>query len=480
MAKARNSATFSETFRIDPGELDRLGVLDPTLAIDTKLFIDPLLFGQSAHAEIHTAAVKEYRAHFELVIRCLAASRQRDDVAWRAARRLLQFHEIGGTCLGYGAGSIHGSGFGTDLTERLLRTGKEIVELGIRDPDLFPVMSLLEARIGSDRVSDMATNAAFSALAAFNARVLAALGLEAEDFEIGDKRGSFVRNPLQTRRTPVILVPRDILRALPIAHDWDGVASAASHNESLRRRVSAHITHIWAVREKRDREVLRRQALASREAFATLLDAVHEVPTEPYDVEGDPAGLATWARVAARYVAQHPLALTGPATSETEIDYVHRVVGEIVTHFRQLVENNGLNKVLYAGGRPRSESIAQRVFFGIADAYCRANDVDIAPEIDVGTGKIDFQFSRGYRSRVILEVKLSSNGKLVAAYTTQLGAYKDAQQTTRAIYLVIDVGGMGKKDDALVAARNAAAARGDPVSELEFVDARPRPPASKR
>jgi hypothetical protein len=47
MPKARNPTTFSRWFKVTPKALDKLGVLDPTLAIDTRLFIDPLLHGKN-------------------------------------------------------------------------------------------------------------------------------------------------------------------------------------------------------------------------------------------------------------------------------------------------------------------------------------------------------------------------------------------------------------------------------------------------
>ena len=79
-----------------------------------------------------------------------------------------------------------------------------------------------------------------------------------------------------------------------------------------------------------------------------------------------------------------------------------------------------------------------------------------------------------------MEIKLSTNSKLVSGYNTQLEVYKQAQQTTKAIYLVVDVGSMGKKDEKLIAARNAATSRGDPLSDLEFVDGTLKASASKR
>jgi hypothetical protein len=480
MAKVRNPTTFSAHFGVDRGELDSIGVFDPTLAVDTKLFIDPLLFRSSRHAEIHTAGVQQYRQHFERVITFLAATRRPEDVAWRSARRLLEFHELRGTCLGYGANSIAGSGFGRDLTEQLLLVGKEIVDLGIRDPDLFPAMALLEANIGADRISDMATNVALRALVAFNRRVLEQMHLQAETFDLDGVTGDFLANPFQKRRTPIILVPRDVLRKLPIARDWDGIADAAYKTEVLRRRVNEHIGEIWAAKTRRDKARLRAQALSSREAFQALLDVIHGVPHRAYDSLADPDGLVVWARMGKEYADRFPLRLLLPRPVES-VDEVHGVVRKIVSRFRQLVENNGLNRELYkARGVPRHESTAQRLFFAIAHSYCEANNLDLSPEVDSGSGEIDFKLSHGFDARVLVEVKLSTNPKVVSGYRTQLDVYKKAEETTRAVYLVIDMGKMGSKHKRLLTERNAASARGQPLSDLEFVDGKIKPSASKR
>lgn len=50
----------------------------------------------------------------------------------------------------------------------------------------------------------------------------------------------------------------------------------------------------------------------------------------------------------------------------------------------------------------------------------------------------------------------------------------------KAIYLVIDVGNMGRKESTLMKMRNAAAKRREPLSDLEFVDGTIKPSASKR
>ncbi len=480
MAKVKNPTTLSRYFRIDQLKLYKLGVLDPTLAIDTKLFIDPLLFQYSSHPELHSSAVKQYRRHFEKVIKFLARTRKPEDVAWRTARKLLEFHEICGTCLGYGTNSIRGSGFGPELTGRLVHVGKEIVDLGINDPDLFSAMALFEADIGPDRISDMVTNVVSGALLDFNKRILGKLGIDGEEFMIAEKTGRFLINPLQERRTPIILVPTDVLRSLPIAKDWDDVKDAAWKNEVLRNRINEHIGHIWAAKTKRDKEKLRAEALANKEAFQTLLDAIHGVPPRAYNVDTDPDGLIKWSPIGSQFANRFPLDLL-EFRHLSDLNIFHNLVKRIVERFQQLIEHNGLNKELYKeNGDPRREATAQRLFFAIAYCYCDANNVDISPEVDTGTGQVDFKLSKDFKSKVLVEIKLSTNTKLVHGYKTQLETYKRSERTMRAFYVVIDVGRIGKKDEYLFKVRNEASSKGKPLSELVLVDGTLKASASKR
>ena len=67
MAKIKNPILFSAHFGIDPKRLSKLGVFDPILNADTKLFIDPLLLKNSRHNEIKKAARQSWREHFEAI-----------------------------------------------------------------------------------------------------------------------------------------------------------------------------------------------------------------------------------------------------------------------------------------------------------------------------------------------------------------------------------------------------------------------------
>jgi hypothetical protein len=168
---------------------------------------------------------------------------------------------------------------------------------------------------------------------------------------------------------------------------------------------------------------------------------------------------------------------SAPGSPEAVLEVAEAIVGQ----FTHLIEKQGLNKELFErDGSPRHEATAQRLFFAVASSYCRANNVDISPEIDTGTGAVDFKLSVGHDARVLVELKLSTNGKLIAGYEAQLEAYKEAQETEHAMYLIIDVGKMGKKLETLTERRNAGTRIAKRQSALRVVDARTKPSASKR
>lgn len=478
MARARNPTTFAKHFNISAVRLRSLGAFNPTLAIDSRLFVDPLLLPRSQHNRLSRDAAAAYKRHFEHIVSLLVASRTQGDTAWRNAERLLAFSEVPGTCLGYSATSIYGRGFGPTLRERLIQTASEIVALGIRDPDLFLVLALLEDDVGPDLISDMVTNVILDPLLAFNKDILEAVGVPIRRFHLQGREIDLPQNPFYERPTPIILVPADILRELPIAYDVESAVDAAAESASIRAKVNAHIGRIWETKVRRDKQKLRALALSSPEAFRTLLDMIHAVDGKPYDVVLDPKGLISWATEAEQLTREHPLDLSDgdagtPAGMATK-------VGSLIEQFKFLVEDCGLSKSLWHDGDPLHEHYAQRLFFAVAFSYCKANNLDLSPEVDTGTGKIDFKVSHGHNRRVLVEIKLSTNTKVIQGYTGQLESYRRSHSATRAFYIVIDLGRFTARRQQLLQLRNSAALSGKPLSDLIFINGVIPPSASKR
>lgn len=158
---------------------------------------------------------------------------------------------------------------------------------------------------------------------------------------------------------------------------------------------------------------------------------------------------------------------------------LQRLVVMIIEHFTALIEKNNLWELLWHGDKPKREKAAQLIFFAVADTFCKANNIDIAPETNPGGGPVDFRFSKGYTNRVLVEIKLSK-GKVVQGYKTQIGIYQGASNTDNAIFLIINVGKMGQKLAEIMKHRDAQIQAGAMVPEIIIVDGRRRQSASVR
>ncbi len=346
-------------------------------------------------------------------------------------------------------------------------------------PDLFKLLPLLEEGIGADLISDMTTNVTLKNLIRLTGSICTELNVPMVEFRFIDERFLLPRNPTQRGMKPIIMVPKDILRTLPIASDWSEVEDVISENVEIRERVNRLIGDIWHIKTRREKkELVRRRALSSRQAFEALLSVIHEADIQPYDFGQDPKGLVAWHDIHESVAREFPLALAlaGPPSSQKAITLVNEIIGQ----FKTLIENQGLWRMLWDDGRPRNENNCQMLFFGIEDAYCKANNLDVTPEAETGAGPVDFKFSSGYAVKIIVEVKLSNNSRLVHGYTTQLDTYRTATSPVCAFYLIIDVGGMGRKLEQLVEIKNAQPASGTAISEIMLVNGQRRPSASRR
>jgi len=480
LAKITFPVLASQHFGVPSERFAELGVLEPTLNVDIKLFIDPLLLAHSRHSDFGLAARSAYEDHFRKVIGLLAASRRQGDPAWTAAFKKLEFPEVKNTCLGYGGDGIAGSGSGGERTMRAIQTAKEIIELGVDDPDLFVSMALLEEGIGPDRISDMTSNVILSELGRFTewASTQLAIPTSFQTIRLRTGRhisGRFPLNAAAAKPCALLLVPSDILRALPVAADFDAVSEAAAHNESLRNQVNEDIGSIFAKTTLEAKSDMRRWALASKQNFDELLTILNGIAPEPYNFRADPAGEILWARLAQKLADIGVPSPKMPAANTRE--GLTTGVEEIIDYFADLIEKNRLSEELYHLGKPKHERSAQRIFFAVASTYCRINRLDISPEANAGAGPVDFKISNG-SERIVVELKLSTNGKLVQGFTKQTEAYAAAENALGSYYVVLDVGRMGGKLDKVFECKNEAARKGEKVPELKVIDATRRASAS--
>jgi hypothetical protein len=142
-----------------------------------------------------------------------------------------------------------------------------------------------------------------------------------------------------------------------------------------------------------------------------------------------------------------------------------------------MIEDKGLNELLWKRDKKGRcpERVPQLLFHMIALSYCRANNIDVNPEVDTGTGLIDFKFSSGYSHKIIVELKYSDNSKIISGLSKQLPQYMASEEAGIGHYVVLDVGKMGNKMKNLEKVRNEMTMK----CHIHYIDANIKPPASK-
>lgn len=455
-------------------ELDSLGCFDTILDLDSMMFVNFLRVRDSNTPEL-AGAYDHITKLFRSIGHLLAACTQENDRFWREANKRLEMSEFGEICLGYSSRGTSGSGSGIELKQRILSIGKEIIEAGINEPEIFELVGLFEDNIGPDRISDFIARTIQDYLVAFSKRILTELGVSPETRpELKFSEGTLL-NPFSHKR--LLLLPKDLLHELPIAQEWEDISMVCMLNAEVRKEINDVIGDNWKqLTVARKKAAARKVLLGQPELLRALVEDYRNFELEAYNFDIDPLGECSWYEAVKSIVEQEPLRLEKQRIAS--LADVKKLVLTICNQFKALVEDKGLNEVLYADGKPRKERIAQRLFLGIAEAYCKANDLDISPETNSGRGAVDFKISTGYDLRVIVETKLTTNNRLTHGYEKQIGEYRKAENYAAAIYLVIDNGGSTKRLTELVAIHNDALSSGVNNCDLILVDGRMKASAS--
>ena len=427
---------FSELYNVNVGLNDEW--FDPVLSIDTHLFIDPFLLYASEvghFAGSHQEVVAFFNSVFQLIAR---TGGDKSSILWQKAIGLLQFPEVEELCLGYTGAGTRGSGSGFLLSHVVASALWEAVQAGLIEITHFEEIHILREGIGADRISDITAALIRSRLVSYTQMVserhqvpLAPVHYPRGYYDVNEQRWfplhtHLPRNPYSTK--PILLVPRQYLRSLPTINSddfWEYCYS--NENETLRieysQDITRHVDKKKIIDFARRHPEMRRRYIAEREVQGS----------EPYDLEEDPKGLTRWYNATALYCQQYPLSLIVQSDREFRI-----AVDSMVEEFQRYVEQNEGWRLLWnENGTPRREEAAQLLFLGIIKHYCKANNIDISREADIGRGPVDFKVSHGYQLRALLELKLAKNTKFWDGLERQLPTYQRAENIVIGYFIVI-------------------------------------------
>jgi hypothetical protein len=476
MASFSSPLLFSTHFGIPALELEKAGLIDPFLTVDTQLFVDPILLDKSANKLIGEEGYKSFRKHFENVIRLLAISKREGDAAWKAAQKLFSLREAPANGLGYGKSDRPGTSRPEEIRDAILRTAKEVVELGSQDPEMISLMGFFEEQVGPDTISDLTSRVIEPQLAQLTSDFCKPLGIAVKTSEATPVIPLPHYMPTSGKERAIVLVPSDIVRELPVANDWSDVDAAINANAAIRARVNQLLASIARPTVTDRKEAIRQAALQSKHLFEAFIAAVKENATY-YDPNSDALGYYKLKEILRS--KEEDFRSDEKYEVEKGIDHIKRVVHDTLEMFKHHVEKGNLWEALWVDGKPKKERAAQLIYFAITDCFCKANNIDISPEANMGGGPIDFKYSKGYNARVLVEMKRSS-GTVVHGYEKQLEIYKDASRTSHGVFVVLDYGDLGEKLTTIKTMREERLKGGDPASEIVVIDATQKISASKR
>ena len=358
--------SLSSLLGIDPTELTDRGAFDPVLDLDTRLFLDPHLL---KHCDIpeFTGSYESLQRHFLKIGKLLRVSESFGDVFWRNADSLMEWPEVKGLCIGYSSKGTSGSGIGPELRAKLLRTAQSVIKVGQDDPEFFELIGLFETNFGCDRISDMTANIIFNDLKTFTTNIIGDLDVDFYQFFNKDKKTGLPINPFTDE--PLLLVPKDLLRDLPVALDWDDIDQITVENQELRDRVNALVGDSWRkVILNTTKSDFKKLVLGNPELLEDLISSYSQKEAQPYNFAEDRSGEYLWYPATKSLPTTHPLKLS--ISSVPDIDEVEALVLKICEQFKVLIEDNGLSTLLYNADKSlKPESAAQLIFYGVCESY---------------------------------------------------------------------------------------------------------------
>lgn len=451
-------------------KLNSVKAFDQILDLDANYFIN-INRVKDTNVKEFKNGYKKINDYFKNIGLLLRHSKGQSDRFYKEAIKKFNFHEVNGIGLGYSKGS-KGSGFGKELTAKIINDAKEIIDAGTEDPEIFHLIGLFEENVGPDRLSDMFATLLEDEIKQYTKRIYKQLGIDKENYPELEFEGEFLINPY--KENIILLLPQDILHELPIAKDWDDIDRVCKEIEKIRNDINTLVKKNWSkIGSTYKKSYIRENIISDKVLLNKLINEYKESKVEEYDFEKDPLGLSVLAAYQSK-LKQEDLIEDIDKNKTT-----FQITKDICERFKYQIENKKASQILYTDDlKSRKEKIAQQLFLCIADAYCKANNLDLSPECNIGRGPVDFKTSKGDKDKTLVEIKLTTNsGQLVHGLEIQLEEYSKAEETKNLIYLVIDNGGSKNKIKEMYKVYDKF--KSDKRPSLIFIDAIPKASASK-
>ncbi len=389
-------------------------------------------------------------------------------------------------------GSPNGSGTGAEFAAQMAEALEVMTRDRQRGVDYVDAFALFVPGLGVDRISDMFCNILKAQFIAYTQQVCATHGIPTAPVPVRhaawqrsaarwiDARPALPRSPVTGGA--VLLTPDRFLQSIPQRVTPEGFWSWADAHVAgaLRADLNLNVAENLSRREKAERG--RRAARRSPETAFAYIDEIAAAEHHPYDVHRDPELRVRWYE-RGRSAARQAVAADGVLPQPQEPDFCGWV-GTLVDRFTHAVEHTDLWRALWNDDytQPRKEVIVQAVARALWVDSCKAADVDLSREANVGRGPVDFKFSAGWAHRALLEVKLLGSSRVVRGAEAQLPQYLRSEQIRCGYYVCVGFTDADFDPDRIARVQqtcSALTAQAGWTITPRFIDARPKASASK-
>lgn len=444
---------FSDFFDVDQNTIESYGAVNISLINDMPLFIDPFLLFNSEK--------EEYQEMHKNIISYLLFLQKQSEKYPSPPPGMLSawyiFSEVKQTWLGFSLEGNSGKGLGKSFAKNLhsaLQTiFKNFGTETITKSSHLEKLCLINPLVGRDKISDFTTNFIKKYLLEYT-ETFASLYLKPEQcrkFVIPKVEFSTITNTWKSGEYTlpcfdddyVLLTPRDLLtRDNTFINRNDMIRKLQNivisvDDKSLRFTLNQYLNDALTQEKK---------AISKTEKEKIITNLVSKYP-EVIDYyikykESDEEQATSISKKAVEEVKQlfncqlqEFVELLNSKTNfyKSPGNSYDEAYSRVI-YLKSVIEDMDGYRLFYLNGQQiRKESDLQIMY----RLVWYATEYDVNREVNNGRGPVDFKISNGSKDSTLVEFKLASNPKLKKNLENQVEIYKKANQTNRAIKVIL-------------------------------------------
>lgn len=444
---------FSDFFDVDEDIIESYGAVNISLINDMPLFVDPFLLFNSdklAYQRIHAEII-----HYLLFLQQQAGKYDEPPKGMLSSWYL--FSEVKQTWLGFSLDGNGGRGLGKDFAENLFIGLKTIFrEFGkerITKSSHLEKLCLISPLVGRDKISDFTTNFAKKYILDYTA-TFAQENLSSSQckticvprVEFNYETKTWVAKNYSLpycNGDYVLLTPRDLLTRdetfINRADMLDNLQSIAPSVEdaTLRFELNQYFTEVLSKKQKEMSKTVKNRV--ATELIRTHPELIDYYIKYKEDNEEKATSISIQAVQEVKMLFNTQLQELAQCLNTQTAFYKinansHDEAYQRVQFLKDVIENKDGYRLFYLNGRPLKRENDLQIMYRLV---WYATDFDVNREVNNGRGPVDFKISKGNRDSTLVEFKLASNSKLKRNLENQVEIYKKANNTDRAIKVIL-------------------------------------------